>query len=129
MEQLISQLDMGEPMDAADMTMDSIFFCDFSDPKSDSRSYVEVIDMEHLHTVVRGYVTEYNNMNKRPMHYLTVFQYLIGNMAKASRVLKQPAGHLILIGVQGVGRHSLARMAAHASDCHVHQFDASKPSS
>lgn len=88
---------------------------------------LQVVDFEHLHTVVRGYVTEYNNMNKRPMHYLTVFFYLIRNMAKASRVLKQPAGHLVLVGGQGVGRHSLARMAAHASDCHVHQFETSKP--
>lgn len=123
---LLAQLDMGDPGDCpVQQTMESIFFCDFSDPKSDSRSYVEVVDMEHLHTVVRGYVTEYNNMNKRPMHDLVVFNYFIRNMAKASRVLKQPAGHLVLIANQGVGRHSLARITAHASDCHVHQFEPS----
>ena len=43
-EHLLSQLDMGEPTEtAAEKTIDSIFFCDFSDPKSDSRSYVEVL--------------------------------------------------------------------------------------
>ena len=123
---LLAQLDMGDPGDSpVEQTMRSIFFCDFSDPKSDSRSYVEVVDMEHLHTVVKGYVTEYNNMNKRPMHDLVVFNHFIRNMAKASRVLKQPAGHLVLIANQGVGRHSLARITAHASDCHVHQFEPS----
>ena len=42
-EYLLAQLDMGEPTDTpVEMTINSIFFCDFSDPKSDSRSYVEV---------------------------------------------------------------------------------------
>ena len=120
---LFAQMDMVELAEISQMNIDSIFFCDFSDPKSESRSYVEVLDMEHLTGVVNGYVTEYNNMNKRPMHYLVVFRHLMRTMAKASRVLKQPSGHLVLIGPKGVGRHSLARMAGHASDCHVHQFE------
>lgn len=120
---LFAQMDMVELADVSEMDIHSIFFCDFSDPKSESRSYVEVLDMEHLTQVVKGYVTEYNNMNKRPMHYLTVFRHFMRTMAKASRVLKQPSGHLVLVGPKGVGRHSLARMAGHASDCHVNQFE------
>lgn len=121
---LFAQMDMVELTDLAEMNINTIFFCDFSDPKSESRSYVEVMDMEHLTRVVNGYVTEYNNMNKRPMHYLTIFRHLMRTMTKASRVLKQPSGHLILVGPKGVGRHTLARLAGHASDCTVHQYEA-----
>ena len=39
--QLFAQLDMVELADLAQMTIESIFFCDFSDPKSESRSYLE----------------------------------------------------------------------------------------
>ena len=120
---LFAQMDMVELADLADMSIHTIFFCDFSDPKSESRSYVEVMDMEHLTRVVNGYVTEYNNMNKRPMHYITIFRHLMRTMTKASRVLKQPSGHLILVGPKGVGRHTLARLAGHASDCTVHQYE------
>lgn len=124
---LFAQMDMVELADIADMTINTIFFCDFSDPKSESRSYVEVMDMEHLTRVTNGYVTEYNNMNKRPMHYVNVFRHLMRTMAKASRVLKQPSGHLILVGPKGVGRHTLARLAGHASDSTVHQYESSSP--
>lgn len=120
---LLAQMDMVELADIADMTIHSIFFCDFSDPKSESRSYVEVMDMDHLAQVVRGYVTEYNNMNKKPMHYLIVFRHLMRSLSKASRVLKQPSGHLLLVGPKGVGRHTLARLTGHASDCHINQYD------
>jgi dynein heavy chain len=122
---LFAQMDMVELADLAYMNIYTIFFCDFSDPKSESRSYVEVMDMEHLTRVVNGYVTEYNNMNKRPMHYVNVFRHLMRTMAKASRVLKQPSGHLILVGPKGVGRHTLARLAGHASDSTVHQYESS----
>lgn len=120
---LFAQMDMVELADLAEMNINTIFFCDFSDPKSESRSYVEVMDMEHLTRVVNGYVTEYNNMNKKPMHYLIVFRHLMRTMTKASRVLKQPSGHLMLVGPKGVGRHTLARLSGHASDCTVHQYD------
>lgn len=122
---LLAQMDMVELADVADMTIHSVFFCDFSDPKSESRSYVEVMDMDHLAQVVRGYVTEYNNMNKKPMHYLTVFRHLMRSLSRATRVLKQPSGHLILIGPKGVGRHTLAKLAGHASDCHISHYDMS----
>ena len=39
--QLFAQLDMVELADLEKMTTESIFFCDFSDPKSESRSYLE----------------------------------------------------------------------------------------
>ena len=78
-------MDMVELADVSEMNVHSIFFCDFSDPKSESRSYVEVLDMEHLTQVVNGYVTEYNNMNKKPMHYMTVFRHFMRTMSKASR--------------------------------------------
>lgn len=55
-----------------------------------------VMDMEHLARVVRGYITEYNNMNKKPMHYLTAFKHVMRSISKACRVLKQPAGHLMV---------------------------------
>lgn len=95
--QLFAAMDMVELADLAEMTIETIFFCDFSDPKSESRSYVEVMDMEHLARVVRGYITEYNNMNKKPMHYLMAFKHVMRSMSKVCRVLKQPAGHLMVI--------------------------------
>lgn len=47
--------------------MRSLMYCDFSDPKSDTRLYMEVVDFNSLRTIIEGYLEEYNNMSKKPM--------------------------------------------------------------
>lgn len=46
----------------------SLVYCDFADPKSDAKHYVEVRDLEQLRVTVEGYLDEFNNMSKKPMN-------------------------------------------------------------
>lgn len=55
--------------------MRKLIYCDFANPKADSRNYIEVVDLNHLRSVCEGYLNEFNNMSKKPMN-LVLFRYM-----------------------------------------------------
>jgi len=54
----------------------SLIFCDFVDPKNDSRPYVEVQNVDKLRLVMENYLDEYNNISKKTMN-LVLFRYSV----------------------------------------------------
>nr|CAI5845240.1 unnamed protein product [Callosobruchus analis] len=46
----------------------NLLYCDFANPKADTRHYMEVFNLDQLKSIVEGYLAEYNNMSKKPMN-------------------------------------------------------------
>ena len=101
----------------------SLFFGTFANEKE--RVYDEVENVASLTTIMETHLTNYNNLSKKPMD-LVLFRFAIEHLSRVSRVLQQPRGHILMVGVGGSGRQSLTRLAAFISDFDICQVEISR---
>lgn len=100
-------------------TLDEIRRLMFSDVLSPiglpKRPYEEVTDETKLQKVCEECLENYNMMGDKPMD-LVLFSFAIEHLLIICRILKQPGGNALLVGVGGSGRQSLTRLASQMND-------------
>ncbi|KAL3266448.1 hypothetical protein HHI36_010620 [Cryptolaemus montrouzieri] len=103
----------------------AILFGDFLDPQADIKMYTQITDREKLSNVLDYYLTEYNNQSTRPMK-LVLFLDAISHVCRISRIIRQPMGNALLLGMGGSGRQSLTRLATFMAEFYRFQIELSK---
>jgi len=98
---------------------------DFMIPGADPKIYEEIKNMDQLQPTVEEYLSEYNAESKQPMK-LVMFMDAIGHVARISRVIRQPQGNMLLLGVGGSGRQSLTRLATFLADYELYTVEIAK---
>ncbi|CAM9194153.1 unnamed protein product, partial [Hapterophycus canaliculatus] len=77
----------------------------------EDKAYRPVEDRFHLEEALHEYLEEYNVEFPSQMH-LVFFSDAIAHVSRICRVLRQPRGNALLVGVGGSGRQSLTRLSA-----------------
>eukprot|EP00756_Hemistasia_phaeocysticola_P021738 Hpha_TRINITY_DN15791_c11_g1::TRINITY_DN15791_c11_g1_i1::g.41603::m.41603/K10408/DNAH; dynein heavy chain, axonemal len=94
--------------EVAVMLQEPLIFTSFAD--TDLGSFSEVESMEVLREQLEYKLNEHNEVH--PVMDLVLHDSAIEHVARICRVLERPHGHMLLVGVGGSGRQSLARLAA-----------------
>lgn len=75
-------------------------------------TYEEVVDYKRVRTIIEEKLEDYNLEPKFLPMDLSLFKDAIMHVCRIHRVLVQPRGNMMLIGVGGSGRSSLTRLSA-----------------
>jgi len=102
-----------------------LIYGDFMDPNADPKLYTEITDTDKMVSVVEEYLEDYNATTTKKMP-LVMFVDAVGHVARISRIVRQPLGNALLLGVGGSGRQSLTRLAAAMSEFDCFQIEITK---
>ena len=94
-------------------------------PGAEPRLYDEVSDLVELKATIEQYLLEHNEGSKQPMP-LVMFMDAIEHVCRVARVLRQPQGNALLLGVGGSGRQSMTRLATFISGYRLFQVEIAK---
>lgn len=83
-------------------------------------AYLPVPSMDKLKYVIESKLVEFNESN--PIMDLVLFEQALLHVTRISRIIQNPCGHVMMIGVGGSGKQSLCRLAAFISDYEVKQL-------
>ncbi|RKO97032.1 hypothetical protein CAUPRSCDRAFT_11277 [Caulochytrium protostelioides] len=104
-------------------------FGDFGAPTgaatSAAKGYDQVDEMDLLSSFIRSRLDEFNQVSKAPMQ-LIIFRFAAEHIARIARALRQPGGHMLLVGMGGSGRQSLTRLAAYMADYPLFSIEITK---
>lgn len=87
-----------------------LIFCHFAGGLQET-VYDEIGDYSTLSKTLTEALDEYNETNA--VMDLVLFEDAMKHVCRISRVISNPSGHALLVGVGGSGKQSLSRLAAH----------------
>lgn len=91
----------------------------------EERMYEEISDYDKLSKVLLDYMKEYN-LDLNQNLDLVLFKEACQHICRISRILIQPRGNVLLVGVGGCGKQTLTKMASYITGCSIASLTAKK---
>ncbi|KAJ3217500.1 Dynein heavy chain 2, axonemal [Dinochytrium kinnereticum] len=101
-------------------------FGDFMSDGGETPVYEEILDFDKLKKFVEDRLLDYNSEPGFIQVDLILFRDAIEHICRITRILRQPCGNVLLIGVGGSGRQSLTRLAAYIVEISIFQIKITK---
>ncbi|PRP75973.1 hypothetical protein PROFUN_01689 [Planoprotostelium fungivorum] len=101
-----------------------LIYGDYSNMNASVKLYDEIADMGQLQKIMNDYLDYYNGTAEKPMN-LVLFMDAIEHVSRICRIIRQPNGHGLLLGMGGSGKQSLTRLAASIADYQLFQINLS----
>lgn len=108
-------------LDKLKVTFSMILKCDY-----DEKLYEQVEDPKRLLKILEDKMLDYNFSFTSSQMSLIFFEDAIDHICRIARILNQPRGNAMLIGVSGSGKQSLTRLAAFLHEASCSQIKLSK---
>ena len=98
-----------------------LLFTTFFSVSSDGQDqpYCGVSDFEKMTRTLEEKLAEYNETHAQMR--LILFDQAVLNACKIARIIDQPSGNALLVGIGGSGKQSLARLSAFICGCDIHE--------
>jgi dynein heavy chain len=108
------------------MTFERILFGDYmTGIESENRPYQLIENLNDMVKKIEEYLDDYNAGVKIPMK-LVMFLDACDHVNRICRVLRQPKGNALLLGVGGSGRQSLSTLATYMSSYKMFRIEVIK---
>ncbi|XP_049633509.1 dynein axonemal heavy chain 14 [Suncus etruscus] len=103
---------------------DSTIFVDFLDINKSHRKkvYQNTNDYSKLAQVLSEYQWKLSSLSFQVSYPMVFFKETIEHISRVSRVLRQSGSHMLLIGVNGCGKETCAKLACHLKEYKTHQI-------
>jgi dynein heavy chain len=97
----------------------------FNGIDGEARPYLQIEDIAGLLTKIAEYLEDFNSGSKQAME-LVMFLDACDHTSRICRVLRQPQGNALLLGVGGSGRQSLTKLATFMNNYKLYQIEVVK---
>ncbi|XP_069792874.1 dynein axonemal heavy chain 1 isoform X2 [Narcine bancroftii] len=102
-----------------------VLYGDFMAIGTDNKIYEFISDHEKMVNVIEEYMDDFNQTSTNKVK-LILFMDAIQHICRISRILRQPMGNALLLGVGGSGRQSLTKLASHMAEYECFQIELAK---
>ena len=116
---------LGADLSAEDVFEGPLLFSDYlrGFVADNERFYEEVPSYEKARKVLEDYLEEYHFTRRNQSDTILFFDSAVQHITRISRILRQPRGHAVLVGVAGTGKRTLARFASFVSECDLAEIE------